>query len=274
MENCLSIFVLSILDYGDCLYDSCSEIDKAKLDDVLLSAARVVTGAKRGTSHRLLYNGVGWESLRKRRHVHKLCKFYAIVNGYTPEYLRGVLPRSLNASVHNTRGSTTRAFALYICKTECFRKSFFPSTTVLYNNLTPNERNCNTLKIFSRIMKQSLKIHVPCFYYEGARKLNIVLSQMRMQFCSLNYDLYRKGCIDSEMCNCREAAETLDHYFFHCSYYTVERRELVESISNFGLEFQLNTQLLTFGKEELETETNRFILNCVMKYIDDTGRFQ
>ena len=272
MENCLSLFVLPVLDYGDILYDNCSVMDKTELDDVLLAAARAVTGAKRCTSHQLLYDEVGWQPLQQRRKAHKLCKFYAIVNGHTPEYLRSLLPRNLNTSVHNTRGSINRAFVLYVCRTECFRKSFFPSTTLLYNDLPPAERNCNSVKQFKRNMKKSLKSHVPSYYYEGSRKLNIILSQMRMQFCDLNFYLHRKGCIDSAMCNCGESDETLDHYFFHCRYYMQERFELLDSIQDI-VTCVLNYNLMIFGKIEFDNATNILIQNCVMKYVNDTGRF-
>lgn len=69
----MSLFVLPILDYGDILYDNCSELNKLKLEDFQLTAARVVVGAKRGTSHARLYSEIGWQPLRQRREVHKLC---------------------------------------------------------------------------------------------------------------------------------------------------------------------------------------------------------
>ena len=45
LEMCMSMFVLPILDYGDILYDNCTEMDKHKLEDVQLAAARLVVGA-------------------------------------------------------------------------------------------------------------------------------------------------------------------------------------------------------------------------------------
>jgi hypothetical protein len=60
IEMCMSLFVVPILDYGDILYDNCSEQNKSKLEDVYLAAARVAVGAKRGTSHARLYSEVGW----------------------------------------------------------------------------------------------------------------------------------------------------------------------------------------------------------------------
>jgi hypothetical protein len=272
MEYCLTMFVLPVLDYGDILYDNCSEADKKSLDDVLLAAARAVTGGKRCTSHQLLYNEVGWQPLCQRRRAHKLCKFYAIVNGHTPRYLSTLLPRNLNTSIHNTRGARNRAFAVFLCKTECFRKSFFPSTTLLYNDLPPHERDCHSKKLFNRNMKRSLKVQVPSHYYEGSRKVNIVLSQMRMQFCDLKVYLHKKGCIESPMCNCGEAAETLEHYFMYCSYYVRERQELTRSLVNI-VSCNITAQLLIFGKPEYDSTTNTSVLNSVIKFVNDSGRF-
>ena len=55
----MSLFVLPILNYGDILYDNCPELEKLKLEHVLFAATQVVVGAKRGTSHDLLYQETG-----------------------------------------------------------------------------------------------------------------------------------------------------------------------------------------------------------------------
>ena len=98
LEICMSLFAFLILNYGNYLYDNCSELDKFKLENVLLAAARVVDGGKRGTSHDLLRQETGWTPLHRNREVHKLCKSDDIVNGHTPPYLLKHLPRDLNAS--------------------------------------------------------------------------------------------------------------------------------------------------------------------------------
>ena len=47
LEICLPLFLLPILNYGVILYDDCSEMEKLKLENVLLAATQVVVGIKK-----------------------------------------------------------------------------------------------------------------------------------------------------------------------------------------------------------------------------------
>ena len=53
LEICMSLFVFPILKYGDILNEKCSEMVDLNLENVLLTAAQVVIGTKRRTSHDL-----------------------------------------------------------------------------------------------------------------------------------------------------------------------------------------------------------------------------
>ena len=127
-------------------------------------------------------------------------------------------------------------FALFKCKTETLCRSFFPSTTVLCNSLEACEHNCKTSKVYKSVLKRRYKVEIPEYFYSGPRKINIVLSQMRMQFCSLKYDLCRRGCIDSATCHCERDDETLTHFFFDCPSYGLQRDQLMQSISRLVLD--------------------------------------
>ena len=184
------------------------------------------------------------------------------------------MPRNLNESVHSTRGSNNRAFVLFKCKTECFRKSFFPSATLSFNNLSPQERNCNSVKQFKHSMYKSLKKHVPCHFLHGARKFNITLAQMRLEFCNLNYDLFRKGCTESAVCQCGNSRETLDHYFCVCNLHAVQRTVMLEDINVIVLNrCNVNSNLLISGNADLDVLSNIAITDCVIKFLNDTRRF-
>ena len=58
-----------------------------KLENVQLGFARIVTGAKRGTSHGLLYDETSWLTLSNRRHNVKMKLMHGIVHGKAPVYL-------------------------------------------------------------------------------------------------------------------------------------------------------------------------------------------
>ena len=80
-------FIRPILEYVDIIWDNCSERDAALLEDVQVTAARIITGIRINSSRTILYNELGWDALSVRRKVHKLILFYKIVYGLAPLYL-------------------------------------------------------------------------------------------------------------------------------------------------------------------------------------------
>ena len=248
---------------------------KLKLEDVQLAAARAVLGAKRGTSHARLYNEIGWQPLRQRREVHKLCKMYDIINGHTPTYLVNHLPRNLNASRRLTRGSAMGNFAIFRCKTEVFRKSVFPSGIGLFNNLVAEDKALPR-DAFKNKLRKTLRQPVPLHFYEGSRKYNIVLSQMRLRFCNLNFYLHQKGCVESAICQCGHGPETLEHYLFSCDLYDDQRYEMLTQLLNIPVltpNMRCDVNLLLNGSQQFDLPSNSSIVTCVIDYIESTNRF-
>lgn len=274
LENCISIFVFPILDYGDILYDHCSEADKDKLEAVQIAASRVITGAKRGTSHQLLYSETGWNPLRQRREVHKIQKMYDIIHDHTPAYMKLVLPRNTDASRYQTRGASARNFVPYRCKTEQFRKSLFPSSLNSFYSLPLTDRNATSRNIFRNKLKKSIKSPVPSYFYLGPRKGNIILAQMRLQFSNLNEHLFQRGCIDHPTCQCGHVNETPKHYFFHCNQQTVSRHHLITSIENILPVTQtLTCNTLLYGLPNGDYILNNNICRVTCRFLLNTNRF-
>ena len=56
-----------LMEYGDVIWDNCTEAEANLLDKIQYESARAVTGAIKGTSARGLMNELGWESLKTRR---------------------------------------------------------------------------------------------------------------------------------------------------------------------------------------------------------------
>ena len=63
--------VRSYLDYADIIWDGCTETD-SDLEKLQIDAARLVTGAIKGTSRESLLKETAWVRLRSRRSNHKL----------------------------------------------------------------------------------------------------------------------------------------------------------------------------------------------------------
>ena len=88
------------MEYGDVIWNNCHDCDAALLDSVQYEAARLVTGAIKGTSSARLYKELAWESLSSRRKLHLLSQFYKIVKNLAPYYLSELLPKLSSEQTH------------------------------------------------------------------------------------------------------------------------------------------------------------------------------
>ena len=118
------------MEYADALWDGCSENESDLIEHVQYQAATVVVGAMKGTSRVRLLEKLAWEDMKTRRSIHKLILYFKIVNKLTPNYLSNLLPQT----VQQRSGLSLRNasdFSPFGVRTERFKKSFFPSTTIL-----------------------------------------------------------------------------------------------------------------------------------------------
>ena len=184
-------------------------------------------GAKRYTSHVLLYYEVGWDRLEIRRQLHKLALFHQIVHKQAPEYLIGGGGGRLIELIPPTHKHP-------------------PDTTD-----TNKQRPCKTypLKTF------------------GKRHTQIIISQIRMNFSDLNEHLFNKNCIDSSMCRCGKGPESAVHYFLSCEIYELHRENMFNSISSIYDLSQITLNLLLFGDIDCNFEINQHILNATHRYM-------
>ena len=100
LEVIYTSFIRPILEYGDVVWDNCSQYEKQEIEKVQIEAARIVTGTTKLISLNLLYIEAGWDSLEKRRKYHKLTLFYKMINNISPSYLSDLVPQSVNSISH------------------------------------------------------------------------------------------------------------------------------------------------------------------------------
>ena len=186
-------FIRPKLEYAAQIWDNCSKKDAELLETFQLDMARITTGARKGTSHHLLYNDVNWETLSERREKIKLKHFIKIVNKECPSYLQNLLPRQICEVRPNSRHPDN----FFLCKsrTETFRKSFIPAAVKLRNNTPAKERNIDFIK--TSMCRKSKDL-----YNFGSRCLNIKHSQLRLNCSKLNFHLFNLHVIESPTCNC------------------------------------------------------------------------
>ena len=134
LENMYFSCVRPLLEYVDVVWDNCPEYLKAKLEHVNYDAARIVTGATKLTSLRLLLAECGWETLQQRRDKHNILICHNMVNGRTPCYLNDILPDQFR-NIHQYRTRSANNFPSVPCRTTYHMNSFLPSTVRLWNSL-------------------------------------------------------------------------------------------------------------------------------------------
>ena len=85
LETFYITFIRPLLEYGNNIWDNCTQADKNELDKIQNEAARIATGATKLISINKLYKKNCWESLQKWRNDHKLTLFFKVYNHLAPE---------------------------------------------------------------------------------------------------------------------------------------------------------------------------------------------
>ena len=262
-------YIRPLLEYGCSVWNSCSIAEEEKLESIQRKAIRIVTGAKKGTSHARLYDEVGWPTLKERRTYQNLKLLYKMIHGEAPPGLIDILPENRAArNPYNVRAS--QELDPPKASTEAYAKSFIPETCRKWNNLPEEVRTTDSFDIFKdRTCPKPEK--PPGYYNTGKRKGQIWLTRLRVENADLNENLYNRNLSNSKVCGCGAEEETTEHYLLICPLYTAERETLQESIES--IELDMTTALLLKGSPNLSYDTNANIMNSVITFICDTKRF-
>ena len=268
LEKIYFSFIRPKLEYACQIWDSCQIRDNDRLENLQLCAARIVTGAKKGTSHQRLYEDVSWPKLSDRRAHIKLLHMHKIVNANVPPYLSQVLPQRVAENTHYELRDRNH-IKQFQCRTEKFRKSFFPDCIRIWNNLDESTRSMDDLTSFKNSLTD-ISLKSPCLYNYGKRKYNIIHAQLRLKCSNLKAHLTALHVIDNPQCHCSFGIEDNHHFFFQCPLYYIQREQLKNAVQQYTT-FELN--VLLFGDKQLKLEQNKYIFAAVHTYIKDSQRF-
>ena len=267
LETMYTSFILPHLDYGDVIWDNCTLKLSTKLEEIQLDALRTITGTVRGTSHAILYRESGFPLLKERRRRHKLTLYFKILNNMTPIFLSKLVPPLISeVNPYHRRRQFDRRIPK--CKTELYKKSFFPSTTNLWNSLPQNMQTSTSISQFKSFLK-STDHTPPPYYYIGDRRTQIIHTRLRLGMSDLNSHLVMRHISENSYCTCGHRNETTQHFLLDCPEYTQARNVTINSLSPT----HMNTHLLLHGDRNLSIASNNEIICTVLNYIQITERF-
>ena len=273
LETLYTSYIRPIIEYGCEVWDSCTLEEKQSLEAIQLEGARIALGAKRGTSHGLIYKEIQWDTLQMRRNRQKLCMLYKMKHGMTPPTLTRLLPdQKSQLSNYNLRDKSN--FTTPYSRCDAMKDSFIPVTSSLWNYLPRNIKAAESIEEFKVKLKKhtsNIKPVKPRFY-AGNRKYQILLNRIRLQNCDLNENLAEKLIKDSPTCQCGEGPETSEHYLMRCSLYDIHRQSLLTKLNELKIT-SISVEELVSGIDSLSEDSNTTLLLCVQKFIRLSKRF-
>ena len=228
LETIYTAFIRPLLEYGDVIWDNCSQYEKHELDKIQNEAARIATGATRLVSINALCKKIRWDSLEQRRKNHKLALFYKMTQNIAPLYLSSLVPQSVsNISRYNLRNYND--LQTIDARTNLYFNSFLPATVRAWNDVPDEAKQSESLNTFTSFLNKD-RMSVPKHFFVGNRKAQILYTRLRTNCSSLNLDLFLRNISDSPLCQCG-SVENAQHFFCHCRYYQAQRNELF----NYGV---------------------------------------
>ena len=182
IERLYKSLVHPVMEYADVVWDGCTESECDLLEHVQYENAKNVTGAIKGASKHRLALELGWEEMRSRRAVHKVILYYKNVNIFCPNYPKNLL---LSVQVSERTSYSLRNLKNFTSRTERFNKSFFLSTTRLWNNISIDVRSTLSLSVFKKSLVSYFSFPAKNVLYEVAldRFSPIIHTRLRLDAC-------------------------------------------------------------------------------------------
>ena len=295
LENVYKLYVRPYLDYGDIVYHTTDiDTDRAspftsvtksligsKIESIQYTAARIVTGAWKGSSRKKLYDNLGWESLHDRRTARRLHILYETLATKFPTYLYEIALAQFSSP--RTRNFTKINLKPIPFKKKIFKKSFYPATIQDWNmldSLDNSIKESQSKAIFKKKINKLIRPKkLPYFGLVGNDKIKYI-TMLRMNLSPLKAHKFKYNFADTPSKNCSICvlAEDTEHYLLSCTSYTLSRATIMRNISNITNVNMLTIPkrrrlvILLYGMDSITYEKNQLILDEVVKFIVQSKR--
>ena len=266
------------LDYCDVIYDNpLNESFTSKLESIQYNAALAITGCIRGSSQSKLFEELGLESLSDRRWFRRLCLFYKIVKGISPQYLQDLL---IFRTVHRLTRQNVSVLDLFWCRTDYFSASFFPFCSREWNKLSPLLRSLSSISKFKNSLLPFFRPSAKSIYGIHDPLGLKLLFRLRLSLSHLREHKFKYNFLDSlnPLCLCSTEIETTEHFLLRCPFFALPRSLLFDSIKEIDSSITLLssssfTNVLLYGSTCYSLNENRSIFNACIIFLKSSQRF-
>ena len=137
------------------------------IEQIQIEAAKLITGAVKGTKHERLYADTQWQTLQKRRATQKIIQIHKMVKNEAPDFLSNLIG-FLPETTHNIRYRTNSLnLEPIFAHTNLYYDSFLPSAIRLWNALDNTTKNESVNGVKSKL---KWKNKTPSYYNCTDRK--------------------------------------------------------------------------------------------------------
>ena len=292
LENIYKLYVRPHLEYGDLVFEI-SDLNKTEtfslrntnehistdIESIQYQAARIVSGAWKGSSIVKLYAMLGWESMQNRRTMRKLCLIQQILVDKSPSYLYKIIEKQLHRP--NSRLANRQQLINIAGQTNKYKKSFFPSTIVDWNNIDFDIKTSKTKNIFKKRLLNKIRPKKASFFNLKNTDDIRNLTMIRLNLSPLRAHKHNYNFSDTPhpFCSVCGSIEDTNHYLLLCKSFRLMRSTLMQKVSDI-LCFDVSTlpkkrivSILLYGKEDICDEKNSNILRATTFFIQCSKRF-
>ena len=250
-----------------------------KVETIQYDAARIITGAWRGSSREKLYNDLGWESLNDRRIMRKLCLLHETYYSNFPRYLDNIInevrPRRPRIAENQTILNNIPH------RTDYFQRTFFPSTIKDWNRSElENIRNIESKVTFKTKLLSKIRPKKRPYYglTDHNRVRHITMLRMDLSPLHAHKAKYKFPGATAECVVC-DVPEDTNHFLLTCRSYRLSRATMFQKVTEIiGIDIstlpkKTRTSILLYGRGDLSDEANSKIMKIVTDFTIKTKRF-
>ena len=155
LEKIYKTYILPIVDHGDLLYHSSTQLSLSRLESIHYRAACTVSGAIRGSCTVKVLKNLNWATLKTRFEYHSANYMYKANRNEKPSYVIDILDRYRNPTDPNTVNlRNTRLFRFPNNMTSRYLNSPLLKIMKIYDNLDTDLKSSPSLAIFKSKLKK------------------------------------------------------------------------------------------------------------------------